>query len=138
MPAAAPEWEAPLRFWWWVCQPSEPWGGREAAKEEWFCCQPDQEAGRDGRWEAAERRARWAGAGGQAAPWAQPGGEPEWIAIYHSALAALVENDPAKARELFLATEASKGGRDGPCLFFLKRLDAGEPIRDGVVEMTEK
>lgn len=67
-----------------------------------------------------------------------PGGEPEWIAIYHSALAALVDNDPAKARDLFLATEACKGGRDGPCRFFLKRLDAGEPIRDGVVEMTEK
>lgn len=67
-----------------------------------------------------------------------PGGEPEWIAIYHSALAALVDNEPAKARDLFLATEASKGGRDGPCRFFLKRLDAGEAIRDGVVEMTEK
>lgn len=67
-----------------------------------------------------------------------PGGEPEWIAIYHSALAALVDNDPAKARDLFLATESSKGGRDGPCRFFLKRLDAGEAIRDGVVEMTEK
>ena len=25
----------------------------------------------------------------------QPGGEPQWIAIYHSALAALVENEPA-------------------------------------------
>jgi adenylate cyclase len=67
-----------------------------------------------------------------------PGEEPEWIGIYHSALAALVDNDPAKARDLFLATEASKGGRDGPCRFFLKRLDAGELIRDGVVEMTEK
>lgn len=67
-----------------------------------------------------------------------PDGEPEWIAIYHSALAALVGNEPEKARELFLATEARKGGRDGPCRFFLKRLDAGELIRDGVVEMTEK
>lgn len=67
-----------------------------------------------------------------------PGGEPEWIALYHSALAALVENDPAKARDLFLATEVSKGGRDGPSRFFLKRLDAGELIRDGIVEMTEK
>lgn len=66
------------------------------------------------------------------------GGEPEWIVLYHSAQAALVGNDPATARELFHATEKAKGETDGPSRFFLKRLDAGETILDGIVEMTEK
>lgn len=67
-----------------------------------------------------------------------PDGEPEWVVRYHSAQAALAGNDPARARELFNAAEEAKGERDGPSRFFLKRLDAGESIRDGIVEMTEK
>ena len=67
-----------------------------------------------------------------------PGSEPEWISLYHSALDALVANEPDQARALLLAVEVSKGERDGPTRFFLARLDARDVIRDGVVEMTEK
>jgi len=65
-------------------------------------------------------------------------GTPEWIGIYHAALAALAANQPQLACELFIKTSASKGEKDGPSAFFMKRLDAGELISGEVVEMTEK
>ncbi|MEK7952883.1 adenylate/guanylate cyclase domain-containing protein [Luteolibacter soli] len=65
-------------------------------------------------------------------------GTPEWIGIYHQALAALAEDQPHQACELFMKTSASKGEKDGPSSFFMKRLDAGEAIPGGIVEMTEK
>jgi adenylate cyclase len=64
---------------------------------------------------------------------------PEWIAQYHQALAALDQNDTAGALELFAAVNAKRFPRgDGPARFFLERLKAGEPIRDGIVEIKEK
>lgn len=64
--------------------------------------------------------------------------EPEWISLYHQALDALAAHDLKQARALFNATEESRGQKDGPSQFFLFRLNTGEPMRDGVVEMTEK
>jgi adenylate cyclase len=65
-------------------------------------------------------------------------GTPEWIGIYHEALAALTADRPDQACELFMKTSATKGETDGPSAFFMKRLDAGERISGGVIEMTEK
>jgi adenylate cyclase len=65
-------------------------------------------------------------------------GTPEWIGIYHEALAALAADQPKQACELFMRTSASRGGTDGPSAFFMRRLDAGDLISGGVVEMTEK
>ena len=65
-------------------------------------------------------------------------GTPEWIDIYHDALAALAAEQREQACELFMKTSASKGATDGPSAFFMKRLDAGDPISGGVIEMTEK
>jgi adenylate cyclase len=65
-------------------------------------------------------------------------GTPEWIGIYHEALAALAADQRSQACELFMKTSTSKGEKDGPSAFFMKRLDAGELVSGGVVEMTEK
>lgn len=65
-------------------------------------------------------------------------GDPEWIRHYHSAQDALAAGDLNQARALFKATEESRGHQDGPSRFFLLRLNTGEPMRDGIVEMTEK
>ena len=65
-------------------------------------------------------------------------GTPEWIGIYHEALVALVANQPGQACELFMQTSAAKGETDGPSAFYMKKLDAGDPIPGGVIEMTEK
>jgi adenylate cyclase len=65
-------------------------------------------------------------------------GTPEWIGIYHEALAALTADLPEQACELFMKTSAAKGETDGPSAFFMKRLDAGDLISGGVIEMTEK
>lgn len=65
-------------------------------------------------------------------------GTPEWIGIYHEALAALAADNSQQACELFMKTSAAKGEKDGPSAFFMKRLDAGEHISGGIIEMTEK
>ncbi|HEY1122532.1 MAG TPA: adenylate/guanylate cyclase domain-containing protein [Haloferula sp.] len=65
-------------------------------------------------------------------------GTPEWIGVYHEALAALAADNSQQACELFMKTSAAKGEKDGPSAFFMKRLDAGELISGGVIEMTEK
>ena len=65
--------------------------------------------------------------------------EPEWVAIYHEALAALDGGDLTGARQLFGAVNRHRGpDGDGPSRFFLERLDAGDPMPDGVVELKEK
>ncbi|WP_367873526.1 adenylate/guanylate cyclase domain-containing protein [Luteolibacter sp. Populi] len=69
---------------------------------------------------------------------AEDGPGAEWLGIYREAQAALVANDPGRAGKLFRAVEESKGEKDGPSRFFMKRLEAGDLIVDGVVEMTEK
>jgi adenylate cyclase len=71
-------------------------------------------------------------------PIAEGEGEPAWLDLYHQALAALQANQPERAKELFLAVQAEKGEADGPSSFYLKRLDEGDPLTDGVVQMTEK
>jgi class 3 adenylate cyclase len=64
--------------------------------------------------------------------------EPEWITRYHEALDALAANQAAAARELFLAAETAREQPDGPSRYFVERLDAGDLILDGIVEMSEK
>ena len=65
--------------------------------------------------------------------------EPEWVATYHQALAALDAGDLATARRIFAAVNQHRGPHgDGPSRFFLERLDAGEPFVNGIVEIKEK
>jgi class 3 adenylate cyclase/CHASE2 domain-containing sensor protein len=64
--------------------------------------------------------------------------EPEWINHYRQAQAALAAGDLKLARQWFNATEESLGRQDGPSQFFLFRLNTGEPMPNGIVEMTEK
>jgi class 3 adenylate cyclase/CHASE2 domain-containing sensor protein len=65
--------------------------------------------------------------------------EPEWISLYHQALAALDQNDTRTALELFTAANAKRGSRgDGPSRFFIERLQQDEPICDGIIELKEK
>ena len=65
--------------------------------------------------------------------------EPEWIGEYHLALAALDRNQPQTALEHFSAANARRGpGGDGPSRFFMERIQVGEPIHSGVVEIKEK
>lgn len=64
--------------------------------------------------------------------------EPAWMAIYQEALTALQSNQPERAKELFLNVQTAKGQPDGPSSFYIKRLEEGDPIIDGVVQMTEK
>jgi adenylate cyclase len=71
-------------------------------------------------------------------PLAEGGGDEDWLALYHQALDALQANQPEQAKEFFLAAQAAKGAPDGPSTFYLKRLEEGDPIADGVVQMTEK
>ncbi len=65
--------------------------------------------------------------------------EPEWITLYHRAIDALNDNDTQKALELFSAVETGREPRgDGPSRFFIKQINAGERMPDGVFEMKEK
>jgi len=65
--------------------------------------------------------------------------EPAWITLYHQALEALHENDPQKALALFSAVDASREPRgDGAARFFIRQINAGEAMPDGVFEMKEK
>ncbi len=65
--------------------------------------------------------------------------EPEWITLYHKAIEALCENETQKALELFSAVNAGREHRgDGPSRFYIKQINAGEPMPDGVFEMKEK
>ncbi|WP_193212564.1 adenylate/guanylate cyclase domain-containing protein [Luteolibacter marinus] len=66
------------------------------------------------------------------------GPRPGWVGTYDQAQAALQANDPGRARELFQQVVAERHGEDGSSRFFLQRLDSGDPVRDGYVEMTEK
>jgi adenylate cyclase len=71
-------------------------------------------------------------------PLDEGGEEPAWLTLYHQAVEALVMNEPGHAKELFLAVQAGKDTPDGPSTFYLKRLEEGDPMADGVVLMTEK
>ncbi len=65
--------------------------------------------------------------------------EPEWVAAYHHALAALEAGDHPAARKLFESTIATRGRYgDGPSRFFLDCLSKGDALPGGVVEMKEK
>ncbi|WP_035615972.1 adenylate/guanylate cyclase domain-containing protein [Haloferula sp. BvORR071] len=61
-----------------------------------------------------------------------------WLEPYDQALAALQSNQPDEARKYFLATNEAKGLPDGPSSYYLKRLEEGDSLKDGVVLMTEK
>jgi len=65
--------------------------------------------------------------------------EQEWVTTYHQALAALDDGDLTTARRIFAAVNRHRDPQgDGPSRFFLERLDAGEPIINGIVEIKEK
>ena len=65
--------------------------------------------------------------------------EPKWITLYHQAIDALNENQTQKALEIFKAVEVEREPRgDGPSRFFIKLIEGGELIRDGIFEMKEK
>lgn len=65
--------------------------------------------------------------------------EPEWIELYHRAVALLVENRREPALDLFMAADAAREPRgDGPSRFFIRLLRENEPIPDGVYAMKEK
>lgn len=65
--------------------------------------------------------------------------EPEWITLYHQAIAALNDNQPQKALEIFSAVNKEREPRgDGPSRFFINQLNAGELIPNGIFEMKEK
>lgn len=65
--------------------------------------------------------------------------EPDWVAAYHKALAALESGDHATARTHFVSANSARGRYgDGPSRFFLECLDKREPLPGGMVEMKEK
>ena len=65
--------------------------------------------------------------------------EPEWIAKYHQALAALDENNIPAALEFFTAASACRGPLgDGPSRLFIDRIHSGEPIQSGILDIREK
>jgi class 3 adenylate cyclase len=65
--------------------------------------------------------------------------EPEWITLYHQALASLEAGDREAAKATFTAADRQRGpGGDGPSRFFLKRLHDNDPLAGGVVVLQEK
>lgn len=65
--------------------------------------------------------------------------EPKWITLYHEAIAALNDNQPHKALEIFSAVDKEREPRgDGPSRFFIAQINAGESIPNGIFEMKEK
>lgn len=65
--------------------------------------------------------------------------DPAWIAEYHRALAALDDHDTHQAREIFAAVNAMRGPLgDGPSRFYIERINSGEPILNGIIELKEK
>lgn len=61
-----------------------------------------------------------------------------WVETYNEALAAFEEGDRVKALERFRETDRTRLGGDGPSRFFLKLIQSGEEVPDGVVELREK
>lgn len=65
--------------------------------------------------------------------------EPEWSEVYAQGVAALEGDDFEEARQCFEKVDRMRGtGGDGPSRFYLKLLERGEPIRQGVYDMTSK
>ena len=65
--------------------------------------------------------------------------EPEWSGIYAKGIAALESDDFEEARRCFEAVDRMRGtSGDGPARFYLQLLERGEPIRQGVYDMTKK
>ena len=65
--------------------------------------------------------------------------KPEWSEPYGRGLAALEEDNFEEARRLFEEVDRMCGaGGDGPSRFYLQLLERGEPIRQGVYDMTRK
>jgi adenylate cyclase len=65
-------------------------------------------------------------------------GVPAWLESYHEALARLERGDREGAFARFMASSEARGGNDGPSRFFMNRLNDGDPLWEGIVEMTEK
>ena len=65
--------------------------------------------------------------------------EPTWVEVYAKAIAALENDDFEEARRWFEEVDGMRGSDgDGPSRFFLRLLEQGESIRQGVYNMTEK
>lgn len=62
--------------------------------------------------------------------------EPEWILKYHQGLVALEGDDTRGALEYFAAANAYRGALgDGPSRFFIDRINSGEALPSGVVQV---
>lgn len=64
--------------------------------------------------------------------------EPQWITIYHQALAALETGAIDEAAAGFTAADSQRTGGDGPSKFMLERIRQGDPFEHGLVELKEK
>ncbi len=65
--------------------------------------------------------------------------EPKWGEVYAKGVAALEGDDFEEARQCFEEVDGMRGSDgDGPSRFFLHLLERGEPIHQGVYDMTEK
>jgi adenylate cyclase len=65
--------------------------------------------------------------------------EPKWTEVYAKGVAALEGDDFKEARQCFEEVDGMRGSDgDGPSRFFLHLLERGEPIRQGVYDMTKK
>ena len=65
--------------------------------------------------------------------------EPKWGEVYAKGVAALEGDDFEDARQCFEEVDGMRGSDgDGPSRFFLHLLERGEPIHQGVYDMTEK
>ncbi len=65
--------------------------------------------------------------------------EPEWVTVYHDALARLEENDITAATSGFARViELREGVGDGPSAFFLDQLRSGGVGEGGLVTLLEK
>ncbi len=65
--------------------------------------------------------------------------EPKWGEVYAKGVAALEGDDFEEARQCFEEVDGMRGSDgDGPSRFFLHLLERGEPMHQGVYDMTEK
>jgi adenylate cyclase len=64
---------------------------------------------------------------------------PDWLTAYHAALSQLENNDLDGALAGFTAVDAMRESQgDGPSRFFMERIQSGDIIENGLVELKDK
>ena len=64
---------------------------------------------------------------------------PAWVNTYHQALELLTEGHQKEARKQFELVNSQRGeDGDGASQYFIERLDAGTPMKNGIVVLKEK